>query len=151
MIVLADSGILLRLVHRTDPFHQDVRTAVRTLKQRGDELVTSPQNLAEFWNVCTRPVTARGGFGYSLADTEKKLRVVERIVGLLPETPSGYSIWKKLVVQHGVKGVQVHDARVVALLTAHGLTHLLTLNPADFLRYQGITVLTPGGIMTGRE
>jgi predicted nucleic acid-binding protein len=151
MLVLADSGILLRLVNRSDALHQEVRTAVRAMKQRGDMLVTSPQNLAEFWNVCTRPATARGGFGYSLADTEKGLRLIERIVGLLPETPDAYPIWKKLIVQQVVKGVQVHDARVVALLKAHSLTHLLTLNPADFLRYPGITVLTPAGIVAGRE
>jgi hypothetical protein len=31
MLILADSGILLRLLERTDPQHQDVRQAVQIL------------------------------------------------------------------------------------------------------------------------
>ena len=55
MAVLADTGILVRLLERTDPQHAVVRQAVRTLRARGARLVTAPQNMAEFWNVCTRP------------------------------------------------------------------------------------------------
>jgi hypothetical protein len=67
MLVLADTGILLRLLDRTDPMHTDVRGAVRVLHQRGDACVTSPQNAAEFWNVCTPAGRGawRAGFGYS--------------------------------------------------------------------------------------
>jgi hypothetical protein len=79
MLVLVDSGVLLRLLERTDPQHGVIRGAVRALRGRGDRLVTAPQNAAEFWNVCTRPVTARGGFGLSIADTDRRLRVVERL------------------------------------------------------------------------
>ena len=74
MRVLLDSGILLRLPHRSDPGHAVIRKAVRALKGRGDTLVTSPQNVAEFWNVCTRPATARGGYGLSIEETGKRLR-----------------------------------------------------------------------------
>jgi hypothetical protein len=42
-------------------------------------------------------------------------------------------------VRHGVQGVQGHDARLVAWMQSHGLTHVLTLNAADFARYPGIT------------
>jgi predicted nucleic acid-binding protein len=31
-------------------------------------------------------------------------------------------------------GVQVHDARIVAVMNVHGVTHLLTLNGGDFSR-----------------
>jgi hypothetical protein len=47
-------------------------------------------------------------------------------------------------------GVQVHDARLVALMMAHGLSHLLTLNPADFQRYPGITALSPSAVLGGQ-
>src|SRR5579859_3869080 len=127
MLVLIDSGILLRLLHRTDPLHPSVRAAVRALKIRGDTLVAATQNLAEFWNVCTRPATARGGFGLSTAETEKRLRLLERIIRILPDTPAAYPIWRNLIATLQVSGVQVHDARLVALMQAHGLTHLLTL------------------------
>ncbi len=61
MLILVDSGILLRLMERADPQHGVIRHAIRTHTARGDELVTAFQNVAEFWNVCTRPTTSRGG------------------------------------------------------------------------------------------
>ena len=63
MLILADSGILLRLIERADSQHGTIRTAVRVLMARVDELVTATQNVAEFRNVCTAPpaITARGG------------------------------------------------------------------------------------------
>jgi predicted nucleic acid-binding protein len=48
MLVLVDSGILLRLLERTDPRHGVIRGAVRALRGRGDTLVTTPQNASEF-------------------------------------------------------------------------------------------------------
>jgi predicted nucleic acid-binding protein len=143
MFVAADSGILLRILHRHDPQHAAVLAAVRILRRRGDTLVTAPQNAAEFWNVSTRPATARGGLGLDLHETERRLRILERLFQVLPDSPATYALWKQLVVGHGVKGVQVHDARLVAWMQAHGVSHLLTLNAADFARYPTITALTP--------
>jgi hypothetical protein len=70
MLFLADTSILLRLLEPSDPQHAVVRTAFRLLRGRGHQGVTSPQNASEFWNVCTRPATARGGFGLSVAEAD---------------------------------------------------------------------------------
>jgi len=43
--------------------------------------------------------------------------------------------------------VQVHDARLVALMQVHGISHVFTLNPSDFARYSGITALTPANVI----
>lgn len=99
------------------------------------------QNVAEFWNVCTRPASARGGLGLSLAETNQRLRLLERIVAVLPDSPAAYQIWRNFVVSLGVVGVQVHDTRLAALMQVHGVTHILTLNTADFARFPAITAL----------
>jgi predicted nucleic acid-binding protein len=143
MVVLLDTGILLRLVDRNDPLHATVRSAVRAVKVRGDVLAMAAQNVAEFWNVCTRPTSARGGLGVSIAETDHRLRLLERIVSILPDSPAVYAIWRNLVVSLGVVGVQVHDTRLVALMQTHAVTHILTLNGADFARFRGITALDP--------
>ena len=52
---LLDTGILLRLVNRFDPDHVTVRDAVRVLRRGSSNLITSYQNLAEFWNVRNAP------------------------------------------------------------------------------------------------
>jgi predicted nucleic acid-binding protein len=143
MLVLADSNVLLRLFHQSDPLHSVVRSAIHTLRARGDRLCYTSQVLGEFWNVCTRPVTARGGFGLTVAETDRRVRRLERRFTLLPDTPLVHQQWHGLLLSHSVTGVQVHDTRLVAAMTVYGLTQLLTFNVGDFGRYFGITALHP--------
>jgi len=149
MRYLLDTGILLRLVNREAALHDQIRHAVRLLKSQDHVVMTAFQNMCEFWNVCTRPAEARGGFGLTHDEARRRLRTIERIATLLPDSPDAYSRWKNLILDHGVSGVQVHDARLVALMEVHGMTHLLTLNPSDFSRYKHITALIPEQIAAG--
>lgn len=142
MRVLLDTGVILRLVNRDDLAHESVRDAVRRLKDAGHETVAAPQNFAEFWNVCTRPSSARDGLGLSISKTQERLHLLERIVSLLPDHPDAYAKWKAIVVDKSVKGVKVHDARLAALMHVSGVTHILSLNTGDFLRYDGVTALS---------
>lgn len=143
MRYLVDSNVLLRLLQRNDPHHSTIRQAVRTLLARGDELCCAPQNIVELWNVSTRPAAARGGFGLTTAETDRRVRLIERVFTVLEEMPTVYAEWRRLVVDNSVIGVQVHDARIVAVMNVHGITHVLTLNGADFSRYAGITCVAP--------
>ncbi|MEK6677048.1 MAG: PIN domain nuclease [Planctomycetota bacterium] len=149
MSAFIDTGILLRAVHHADPFYPEVRAAVRQLISTRIPIFTGLQHFAEFWNVCTRPPSQRGGFNLSIEETERRLRRIERGVRLLTDTPLTPEIWKSLVHKHAVRGVQVHDARTVALMLTHSLTELVTLNKADFIRYRsdGITPITPAELL----
>jgi predicted nucleic acid-binding protein len=147
MHLLADTGILLRLLNRSDTLHSTVRESVRLARRNGATPVTALQNLAEFWNVCTRPSTARGGLGLSPVETERRLHIVERVFTLLPDSPATYVVWRQLLLSHGVMGVQTHDARLVALMMVHGIDRILTLNPADFARYSAISPITPDEVV----
>jgi predicted nucleic acid-binding protein len=146
MRYLVDTNVLLRLLQRNDPNYSTIRQTVSILIGRGDELCCAPQNIVEFWNVCTRPTTARGGFGLTVAETNRRVRLIERILTILDETPAVYSEWRRLVVDNSVAGVQVHDARIVSMMNVHGITHILTLNGADFSRYTGISSVSPAEI-----
>jgi predicted nucleic acid-binding protein len=149
MAVFIDSGILLRAMHRTDPYYGEVRGAVRLLLSGKTPIFTGLQQFAEFWNVSTRPPGERGGFNLSLDETARRLRRIERGVRILTETPLTPEIWKSLVQKYAVRGVQVHDARSVALMLTHSLAQLVTLNKADFARYQseGIAAVTPAEVL----
>jgi len=50
-----------------------------------------------------------------------------------------------LVVTFNVSGVQVHDARLVALMKVNVISHILTFNVGDFARYssEGIVAVAP--------
>jgi predicted nucleic acid-binding protein len=148
MRYLVDTNVLLRLLQRNDPDYSTIRQAVRILMARGDELCCAPQNIVEFWNVCTRPVTARGGFGLTLAEADRRVRLIERIFTILEETPAVYPEWRRLVVVNSVAGVQVHDARIVSMMNIHSVTHILTLNGADFTRYASVTSMSPDGVLS---
>ena len=100
------------------------------------------QNIAEFWNAMTRP-TSRNGLGLSVAETEREVRAIETGMNLLPDTEPVYREWRRIVVKHRVSGVQVHDARLAAAMYVHGVSHILTLNTADFSRFDGLTALHP--------
>lgn len=143
MPYLGDTNILLRLALRSDPQHALIRSALRKLRQQGEMIYYSPQNLVEFWNVCTRPSAARGGMGLSTAEADWATRIVERVFPLLPDNYAIHAEWRRIVVTHQVSGVQVHDARLVAVMRTHGITHLLTLDIDDFRRYPDITAVHP--------
>ncbi len=149
MTYFIDTNILLRFLNRVDPTYPSIRTAVRILKMRGDEIVTAAQNLAEFWNVLTRSARARGGYGFSVQDAAYRLQFIERNFPLLPDIPAVFFEWKRLLLAHNVTGVLVHDARIAALMKVHGSTRILTLDQKDFVRYHGITAINSQQIISG--
>jgi predicted nucleic acid-binding protein len=147
---LIDSNLLLRGMERADPRYPVTRQAVGLLLARQDVLRFTLQGLTEFWNVCTRPASARGGLGLSLAETDRRMQVVERYFTFLEEPPSVRTHWRQLVVSHQVQGVQVHDARLVAAMLAQGVTHLLTFNTKDFQRYPQIVAAESQDVINGQ-
>jgi predicted nucleic acid-binding protein len=137
-----DTNILLRWALPQDPQHALVVAAIETLKARRSQIHVCPQNIVEFWNVATRPVE-RNGFGYAPSATGREIRSVLAFFRLAEETPAIFPEWLRLVEDHGVSGVKVHDARLAAVMRVHRLTHLLTFNGDDFKRYTDITIVAP--------
>ena len=146
MQILVDTGVLLRAFDRGSAHQQTILLAFRRLRADGHELVTAAQNIAEFWNVSTRPTQARGGYGLSVAIVERRVVLLEKLFVILPFSDRAYQEWRRIVVTHQIMGVAVHDARLVATMTSAGITRLLTLNEVDFRRFSGLVVLTPDGV-----
>jgi predicted nucleic acid-binding protein len=144
--VLLDTNILLRLLNPADSEYAVVRSAVDALIVRGDQLCFVSQNLVEFWNVCTRPAD-KNGFALTAAEADIRAKLIESRFTLLPDTVRIHTEWRRLVVSFSVAGVQVHDARLVAAMLAHGIPQLLTLNDRDFARYADISVVHPRDVV----
>jgi predicted nucleic acid-binding protein len=143
---LIDTNVFLRIVPKTDPDRAIALSALRKLIENDAELYYTTQVLAEFWTVCTRPPTARGGYGLSPTKTERKIRMIERYCRFVPETVASHDEWRRLIVAHAIQGVQAHDARLVAVMKTYGITHLLTFEKGNFTRFQGITVVAPSDV-----
>jgi predicted nucleic acid-binding protein len=119
--------------------------AVETLLKRGETLHITPQNLVEFWNVCTRPFD-KNGLGMTPTEAAAEVTRFEALLPLKLDVPDIHQQWRTLVEGHSVKGVNVHDARLVAVCIVHGLTHILTFNDRDFRRYNEINVVHPDAV-----
>jgi len=142
---LVDTNILLRISRRSDPQYQLVDSALAKLALAGTTLHFTHQNIAELWNAMTRPVN-RNGFGLTATEAERQVRVIETGMSLLSDSEAVYRERRRIVVQHAVSGVQVHDARLVAAMHVHGVSDILTLNVTDFDRYSGITAAHPSAV-----
>ena len=111
--------------------------------EAGETLCITPQIAAEFWNVATRPV-ANNGLGMSIEEVRNEISRLEGFFLVLPESAGVYSEWKRLVAEHKMQGVKVHDARIVAAMNVHEIRRIVTFNADDFRRYGNITVTLPG-------
>jgi predicted nucleic acid-binding protein len=73
-------------------------------------------------------------------------RFFEEKFRLLPDSLAVHEEWRKLLVTHGVSGVQVHDARLVAFMRVCGVKSILTFNDRDFARYTDIKAIHPRAV-----
>jgi len=134
---LLDTNVLVRLANVNDVAYLVAGRALAALHRRGEVVHITPQNLIEFRNVGPRPL-ALNGLGLTSLGVELKSIGFESSFPLLPDTPAIYPAWKTLVSAAKVIGKQVHDARLMAVCQVYGLTHLLTFNTADFVRFASI-------------
>ena len=142
MAILLDTNILVRAVQRSHPACRMAAHAVKTLHGKQHVLCVAPQNVAEFWNVCTRPAVVNG-LGLSVTATDRYASRLERMFLVLPDSMETFREWRRLVFQHNVLGAKVHDTHLVATMKVHGLDQILTFNVRDFGRYEGITAIHP--------
>src|ERR1035441_6805751 len=114
---LLDTNILLRMSTRDDPHYAVISEALLSLAAQDARLCFTSQILGEFWNACTRP-RKQNGFGLSAAETDRVARVIERDFEFLPDNRDVHDRWRLLLIDHEIKGVQVHGARLAASSTS---------------------------------
>lgn len=139
---LLDSNILIRWVQQDDPDYQLVESALNVLAGQREILCYTSQNLAEFWNACTRPAD-RNGYGLTPQETDRRAVFFENKLRLLPDGMAVHQEWRKLLLTYNVSGAQVHDARLVAAMLVHSVKRILTFNDKDFTRYKSIEAIHP--------
>ena len=146
MRVLVDTNILLRSVQPNHPLCSQASHAVSKLIRQKDAVFFCSQNIAEFWNVATRPVE-RNGLGLSPEEVLQEVGSIEKSLTLLPDVPAIYSAWKQIVAVHKVQGVKVYDARLVALMSVYAVESVLTFNSTDFERFADVRAIDPSSLL----
>lgn len=147
MRVLVDTNIIARLAQPAHHHHSLALKAMEGLLQRKDDPCIVPQVLYEFWVIATKP-TAANGLGLSVESAQIELGKARHIFTFLRDERAVYDHWEKLVTVHDVHGKIAHDARLVAAMMRHELTHLLTFNVRDSSRFS-ITVFSPDELIPG--
>ncbi len=112
------------------------------LAEQGEDLAVTPQVIIEFWSVATRSV-ASNGLGWNPVTVADEVDLILGQFEFLDDTPAVFEHWLRLNTSAGILGKQVHDARLVAVMLVHGVTHLLTFNAGDFQRFAEIVVVVP--------
>ncbi len=146
---LVDSNVLLRWVKPDDRDYPLVMSALDAVLRQGAALCYTSQNVAEFWNTCTRPLH-RNGYGLSPQEADRRAKFFEDKLQLLPDTAAVHQEWRRLLVSYNVSGVQVHDARLVAAMRVQEVRQILTFNDKDFARYSDIEAVHPRSIPAKR-
>ena len=146
---LVDSNVLLRWVKPDDHDYPLVVSAVERILRLGAVFCYTSQNVAEFWNTCTRPL-GRNGYGLTPAEADHRAKLFEGNLRLLPDSLAVHQEWRRLLVAHNVSGAQVHDARLVAGMRVHGVTRILTFNERDFARYTDVEAIHPRAVSVKR-
>ena len=139
---LVDTNILLRWVKPDDRDYPLVVIAIDFILKEDAVLCYTSQNVAEFWNTCTRPAD-RNGYSLSPQETDRRAKFFESKLQLLPDSLAVHQEWRRLLVSHNISGVQVHDVRLVAAMRVHGVKRILTFNDRDFARYADIEAVHP--------
>jgi predicted nucleic acid-binding protein len=138
---LIDTNVLLRLSKTREEAPAQHRS-VQMLLDNGTRLYTTFQNIAEFWNVSTRP-RIQNGNGLTPEQANIQLNLLRPRFEIVTEDCETFNLWLQLIVDFNVSGRQVHDARLAAHMLVRNIPTLLTSNTKDFLRYPQIQLLDP--------
>ena len=80
----------------------------------------------------------------AIEDVLAKLAEAQKLCQVADDTPAVTAHLCDLLRDYPTRGKQIHDANIVATMLANNIDTLLTLNVADFQRFEDqITILTP--------
>ena len=133
--VMLDTNVLLAATDHGRPEHRDALRVLNDWATANTGLCTSGQVLREYLTVATRPAE-RNGLGLKLSDALGNVRAIRERTTLLAEDSRVADRLLGLLADVECLGKQVHDANLVATMLVHGIGTIVTMNLADFARFE---------------
>ena len=134
--VFLDTSLLVAASVGQHPGHLAAKSYLVTLAANQTPTCISPQVCREFMVVLTRqPLSGRT---FTVAEAVAALDAWRTVSTLLEEDGHVVREWLQLVERFQVRGKQVHDCNLVAVMQVHGIQRLATRNAADFQRYASL-------------
>ena len=134
-LVMLDTNVLLAATDEGRTEHRDALMVLNDWATANAGLCTSGQVLREYLTVATRPAE-RNGLGLKLPDVLGNVRAIRERTTLLAEDARVAERLVTLLTDVQCRGKQVHDANLVATMLVHGIGTIVTMNLADFARFQ---------------
>jgi predicted nucleic acid-binding protein len=139
--IFLDTNILVYVLQSESVFHSQARERLTELTGIGNTFVVSNQVIREVMTTLTHPRT----ISPNLSQNE----IVSALKGfrdhylILHESQQSFELLLALVERYQLRGKIVHDANIVAVMLANGVSKILTNNGADFERFgdNGIEVI----------
>ena len=132
--VFLDTNVLVAATVVTHPAHAAAGALLDKLTNEQTPLCISVQVCREFLVVLTRqPVEGRT---FTVEEALASLDTWRSAASTLDEDGGVLLELLSLVRARQVRGKQVHDANIVAVMLANGITRLATFNVGDFQRYE---------------
>jgi predicted nucleic acid-binding protein len=131
---MVDSNALICYLKSSDPQHTAAANAIEGLTERGYILHITARSIIEFWAVTSRPGVVND-FGWDVGRSEASVPLLLASFDFLSGTVAVFTEWHRLMTSKSLIGRQVHDARLMAVMKAHGLSDILILTAGDFQCY----------------
>lgn len=145
---LLDTNILLRVDDAISEQSRLARQAFETLISQDHACFITSQVIGEYYSVATRPISSNGfGWGSEKGQRERDLWLSK--CTLLEEIAEIFPLWMRLIDRYKVTGRRIFDLRLLAVMRAHQITHLLTFDVEDFPTVSGLTIVHPNQIVAG--
>ncbi|MBK1989064.1 type II toxin-antitoxin system VapC family toxin [Sphaerospermopsis aphanizomenoides BCCUSP55] len=142
---LLDTNVILRFTDSQSSEYNLISNAISEILLEGGKCFITSQVIVEFWVVATRPANVNG-LGWTVEQTKQAVQMLINQFDLLEETPDVFSTWLNLVTTYNISGKRTHDIRLLAVMLTHHISHILTLNPKDFIAVPEITIIHPQNI-----
>ena len=139
---MLDTNVILSATDEGRAEHRQANQIFNEWAARGTTLYASGQIMREYLAVATRPA-GKNGLGLKQADALANVRAFRARTSLLIEDSKVADCLLGLLDEIPCGGKQVHDANVVATMLVHGIDSLVTINLADFTRFEHRIRLIP--------
>lgn len=135
---VVDTNALVYSTVSGNPWHQGARQWLAMLQDKGRSLCVTTQILREYLVVLTRGTVFEKSF--SVDQVLVQIQALLASLTVLDEPLAAADLLRALVQQYQIRGKNIHDANVVAVMLAHGVHRLATYNSADFQRFDEIVL-----------
>jgi predicted nucleic acid-binding protein len=136
-----DTNILLRAFNANLSLHIEASALVFGMFDSGVELWINRQVIREFLVQSTHPQTFSPQ--RPISQVLEQLQLIRNSIRVADETEEVTTRLLELLRDYPTRGKQVHDANIVATMLVNGVDTLLTMNVADFRRFEGVIRLVP--------